>query len=164
MSDTKLADILDKLYDVLVAETTIATAIAANTLVVYDGPPINDLSRGTLIAVGGMPVIDGDLEVTSSWDWSSLGRSGTYADVAEWIDVPFGLATLTGDANMRTARRTLIGLYAAAAALFRGEWYVGQGIDTVMWSIPGQLSLTQRQTSDGAEIVGQFVVRIRTQT
>lgn len=160
MSDTRLADILDALYDKLILESTLAAAIAAGDLTITDGPPITDFSSDSLLVVGGIPEQDNDPETTSTWDWSTLGRSGTYADIAEWIDIPLAVTSLSGDANVRTARRTAIGYYAKAAALIRGDW---SGIDVVMWSICGPALLKQRQTADGAEVLLTFIARVRTQ-
>lgn len=160
MSDTRVADVLDELYDLLVAEPVIAAAIAAGTLAVFDGSPINDFSALTMLVVGGIPMVDESAEISVSWDWGSLGRSGEFADIDEWIDVPCAVKTVDGDAAaIRTARRTAITFYAKAASAIRGTTL---GIGQVMWCTCAVASITQEQTDDGAEVTVSFIARIRT--
>lgn len=159
MSDTRLADILDALYDGLIAETYIAAELAAERLKVFDGPPSIDWSGTSMLVVGGRPVQDDTSETTGSWDWGSLGVSGTQASIDEWVFVPCGIATVLGEANARTARRTAIAIYAKAAAYIRGTTL---GLDVVMWCIPQLTALKQQQTTSGAEVFIDFTAGIRT--
>lgn len=163
MSDTRIADILDALYDLLAAETTLAAAVTADTLRISDGPVVTDWSGPSLLVVGGRPIQDDDSETTATWDWASLGRSGTYADITEWVFVPCGVSTVLGDATpagVRLARRTAITLYAKAAAAIRGTTL---GIDVVMWCICQTTAIKQQQTADGSEVFVDFTAAIRTQ-
>lgn len=161
MSDTRLADIADALYDQLIAETYIAAQITAQALRSFDGPPIGDMTSGSVLSVGASPSIDDETVSTSvEWDWGSLGVSGANADINEWIRVPCGIHTLNGNAQqMRQARRTAIAIYAKAAAFIRGTTL---SIPQVMWCIPQPGTLTQLQTPQGAEVIIAFTANVRT--
>lgn len=159
MSDTRLADILDALYDGLIAETYIAAEISAERLKAFDGGAVTDWSAISMLVIGGRPFPEDLSETTSSWDWGSLGVSGTSADVDEWIFVPCGIATQLGETDLRAARRTAIAIYAAAAAFIRGTTL---SIPQVMWCIPQPNALRQEQTSSGAEVFVDFTAAIRT--
>ncbi len=162
MSDTRVADILDALYDLLVAQTDIAAAITAGTLKAFDGPPTTDFSAATMLVVGGTPSAD-DIETPEtsvSWDWATMGRSGEFADIAEFIDVPCAIQTFGGHTNMRAIRRTAITFYAKAASAIRASTL---SIGQVMWCTCAVSSIRQEQTQSGAECLVNFVARIRTQ-
>lgn len=161
MTDTRVADVLDAVYDLFVAEPTIAAAIDDGTLVAFDGPPTIDFSADLMLVVGGSVEVDNDAGETSvTWDWSAMGRSGGNADVEEWIEIPCAVASLDGDAgNMRAARREAIGIYAKAAAAVRDSTL---GIGEVMWCICAVSGIRQLQTEDGAECLITFTVRVRT--
>lgn len=161
MSDTLLADVVDALYEQLIAVPDIADLIAAKQLRAFDGPLIGDASTGTILSVGSQPSFDGeDTSTTVEWDWATLGISGQFADVDEWIRVPCGIHSIGGNsAGMRDVRRTAIGVYAAAATFIRGTTL---GIPRVMWCIPQPGSLTLFQTPRGAEVVLGFTANVRT--
>lgn len=160
MSDTRIADILDALYDVVVAQTDIAAAIAAKTLRAFDGPPAVDFSAGTMLVIGGAVNIDDEPQTEVTWEWGSLGVSGTFADVDEQIDIPCGISTKAGNSQaMRTLRRTAIGFYANAAAAIRGTTL---SIPQVMWCTPAVSAIQQLQTQSGAECIVSFIARVRT--
>lgn len=163
MTDTRIADILDALYDLLAAETTLAAMVVAETLKISDGPLTIDNSASSVLVVGGRPVQDDESDTTAQWDWATLGRSGQYADIAEWVFVPCGVATVGGDASttgMRAARRTAIEIYAKAASAIRASTL---SIDVVMWCLPQLTAIRQQQTQDGAECFVDFTAAIRTQ-
>lgn len=162
MTDTRAADILDALYDLLAAESTLAAAVTAGTLRIFDGPPTTDYSAASMLCIGGLPVTDDESETAVSLDWGSLGRSGQYADVDEHITVPCGVTTLLGDATpagMRLARRTAINIYAKAASAIRASTL---GIDVVMWCICGVTGIRQAQTESGSECLVTFTALVRT--
>lgn len=163
MSDTRIADILDALYDLLIVETTLAAAVTADTLRISDGPIVTDWSGPSLLVVGGRAYQDDESETTATWDWGSLGRSGAYADVEEWVLVPCGVSTVLGDATpagIRLARRTAITIFAKAAAAIRGATL---GIDVVMWCTCQTTAIKQQQTADGSEVFVDFTAAVRTQ-
>lgn len=161
MSDTLLADVVDALYDQLIAETFIAAQIAAQALRTFDGPPNGDMSPGSILSIGAQPTVDGeDVSTTVEWDWGSLGVSGQHADIDEWIRVPCGLHTIGGNSDgMRQVRRTAISLYAKAAAYIRGTTL---SLPRVMWCIPQPGALTQFQSPQGAEVILAFTANVRT--
>lgn len=163
MTDTRLADVLDALYDLAAANATLAAAVTAETLKIADGPPAVDFSAPTLLFIGGLPTADDESSVTEvQLDWATLGRSGAYADVDETIVVPCGVSTVVGDptpAGMRAARRTAIGIYAAYASAVRASTL---GIDVVMWCIANASGVAQRKTSSGSECLITFSVLVRT--
>lgn len=162
MTETRVADVLDALYDLVVAEPTIAAAITAETLKAFDGPPTTDFSADTMLVIGGAPFADEveSPETSVSWDWAAMGRSGEFADIAEWIDVPCTIQTRGGSADMRTIRRTAITFYAKAAAAIRASTL---SIGEVMWCTCAVSSIRQEQTNTGAECLVTFVARVRTQ-
>lgn len=162
MTDTRVADVLDKIYDLLIAETHIAAEIAAERLKAFDGPPTTDFSGASMLVVGGTPFADEpeDPETTVSWDWAAMGRSGAFADIAEWIDVPCAVSTRGGSTDMRAIRRTAITIYAKAAATIRASTV---GIGEVMWCTCAVSSIRQSQTTSGAECLVMFTARVRTQ-
>lgn len=161
MSDTRVADVLDALYDLIVAQTEIAAAITAGTLKAFDGPPTTDFSAGSMLVVGGALTVDEeDPETSVSWDWAAMGRSGQFADIAEWIDVPCAVHTFGGSTDMRAIRRAAIALYAKAATAIRSSTL---SIGEVMWCTCAVSSIQQMQTQSGAECMVRFVARVRTQ-
>lgn len=160
MSESIWADVLDKMHDLVIAETYIAAEIAAERLKVFDGPPVNQFNGNTIFTIGGLPVqTEGEPETTSAWDWSSMGVSGTQADVDDAFSVPCGIHTVLGEASLRTARRTAITVYAKAAAFYRGSTLT---LGPVMWLIPQMAGLRQSYTADGAECLITFNVHVRT--
>lgn len=161
MSDTRLADILDGLYDLFAADATLAPLVTANTLRIFDGPPSTDYAAPAMLVVGGdVDPVDEDTTTQVQWDWATLGVDGAHASVDEVINVPCAIATVDGGVeNMRTARRQAITIYAAAAAAVRGTTL---GIDVVMWCIAGVSAIRQLQTASGAECLIRFDVHVRT--
>lgn len=160
MSESIWADVLDKMYDLVIAETYIAAEIAAERLKAFDGPAINDFSAPTMMTIGGWPVqTDVEPETTSEWNWAAMGVSGTLADVDDAFSVPCGIQTFLGESNQRTARRTAINVFAKAAALYRGTTLT---LGQVMWCTPQLNSLRQQNTADGAECLITFSVHVRT--
>lgn len=165
MSETIWADVLDKMYDLVIAETYIAAEIAAERLKVFDGPPVNQYDEDTILTIGGLPVqTEGEPETTSEWNWAAMGVNGTLADVDDAFSVPCGIHTVLGEANLRTARRAAIAVFAKVAALYRGPALsvALAGIGHVLWSIPQMNSLRQSYTADGAECLIIFSVHVRT--
>ncbi len=162
MTDTRVADVLDGLYDLWAAEPTLAAAAAAGTLAMFDGPPTIDFSADIMLVVGGSAEVDDDsAETAVSWDWSAMGRDGAHADIEEWIEIPCAVASIDGDATaMRAARRAAIEVYATAADAARGSTL---GVDQVLWCICAVSGIRQLQTTDGAECLIKFAVRVRTQ-
>lgn len=161
MSDTRLADILDALHDLLIAEAYIAAEIAAERLKAFDGPPTTDFSAGSMLCTGATPTVDDEVSSTTvEWDWGSLGVSGQFADVDEWVRIPCGITAQIGDSTqMRAVRRTAINIYAKAAAAIRNSTL---SIPQVMWCVPSPGDLTQLQTPSGAEVLLSFTANIRT--
>lgn len=162
MSETRIADILDGLYDLFAAEATLAAMVTANTLKIFDGPADIEFSAPAMLVVGGQPIVEDESETTATWDWASLGRSGQYADIDEWVFVPCGIATVTGDstnAAMRVTRRNAINIYAKAAAAARAS---NLDIDVVMWMITQTSAIRQQKTQSGYECFVNFTVAVRT--
>ena len=159
MSESIWADVLDKMYDLVIAETYIAAEIAAERLKVFDGPAINDFSAATMMTIGGLPIQEDESETTSEWNWAAMGRDGTNADVDDAFSVPCGIQAVLGESNLRTARRTAINVFAKAAAVYRGTTL---GLVGPMWLIPQMASLRQSNTADGAECLITFFVHVRT--
>jgi len=161
VSDTVLSSVLDNLYDQMIAVSFLAAEITADRLRTSDGPPLSDWGARTMLAVGARPVQDDESETNGAWSWAAMGVNGTLCDVDEVITVPCGIATLSGDADMRTARHTAIAVYTSAAAFIRGTTLA---IPQVMWCLPQLNSLHQRQTGDGAEVFIDFSAIIQTRT
>jgi len=160
MSDTRIADVLDALYDLLVAQIDIAAAIEAKTLKVFDGPPTIDFSGASMLTVGGLPTVDDESQTEVEWAWATLGVSGSFAEVDETISVPCGITTKGGNSQaMRAVRRTAIELYAHAAEAIRGSTL---SIPQVMWCTSAVSSIQQLQTSSGAECFVAFIARVQT--
>lgn len=162
MTDTRVADILDGIYDLFAANATLAAKVTAEQLKIFDGPPTVDFSAPTMLVVGGLPVEDDESMTEVAVNWGSLGRSGQYADVDENIAVPCGIASKIGDSNpagMRAARRAAIDVYAAAASALRASTL---SIDVVMWCFSGVTSIRQLQTPSGAECLITFTALVRT--
>lgn len=163
MTDTRVADILDALYDLWAGNATLAAMVTAGTLKISDGPPTIDFSARDMLVVGGLPIEDDEESTTDvGLNWGSLGHSGQYADVDENIAVPCGVASVLGDstpAGMRLARRNAINVYAAASSALRDSTL---GIDVVMWCLSGVTAIRQRQTQSGAECLIAFTALVRT--
>lgn len=161
MSATIWADVLDKLYDLAIVDTFIAAEIAAQRLLVYDGPVVNDLSKPSILTIGGIPKEGDESETTSEWTWSSMGRNGTNADVDDRFLVPCSVSTILGQADVRAARRTAITIYSAVAQMARSD-VMSTALPQVMSCIPQMGSLTQSHTADGAECMLTFGVHVWT--
>lgn len=162
MSETIWADVLDEMYDLAIAEAYVAAEVTAERLRVFDGPPINQFEEDTILTIGGLPIqAEAEPETTSEWNWAAMGVNGTQADVDDAFSVPCGIHTVLGQADLRTARRTAISLYAKVAALYRGP-ALSLALGPVMWSIPQMASLRQTYTADGSEVLITFFVHVRT--
>lgn len=162
MTDTRVADILDAIYDLFAANTYLAAEVTAERLKIFDGPPTVDWSAASMLCIGGLPIEDDESATEVNLNWGSLGRSGQYADVDENIAVPCGITTKLGDstpAGMRAARRTAITLYAKAASALRDSTL---GIDVVMWCFSGVTGIRQAQTPSGSECFVAFTALVRT--
>lgn len=160
MSDTRIADILDALYDLYIADAYLAAEVAANRLSIHDGPTTIELSKESILVIGGSVAVDEDAIGEVQWDWATLGVSGQFANIEEWVRIPCGISTTHGDADdMRALRRRAISIFAAAAAAVRGT---NLGISCVMWCIPAVSQFVQRQTPTGPEVVFNFTVAVRT--
>lgn len=161
MSDTIAADVLDQLYVLLTAETTLAAAMAAGTLKIFDGPPTVDFHAESMLTIGAWPVVgETEPEVAINTDWSAMASSGALADVDQMIDVPLGIYTLLGNSDkMAVCRRTAITYYAKAASAIRGSTL---SLGQVMWCIPDIGSVKQTQTENGAECLITFTAHVRT--
>lgn len=161
MSETRIADILDGFHDLLAAEATLAQQVTAGDLVIFDGPAIGARPAPSVLCIGGFFGDEDDESETSvEWDWASMGRSGQYADVDEWVRVPCVISSLNGNSSdMRTARRTAITIYAKAAAAIRDTTL---SIPQVMWCISGVASIAQLQSPMGAECLIFFTAAART--
>lgn len=159
MSDTIWADVLDKMYDLAIEDPYIAAEVAAERLRVFDGPSVSDFSARTMLTIGGLPIEDDESDISSNWDWSSLGRDGANADVDDQLLVPCGISTRVGDASVRIARRVAINVFKATAAFYRGTTL---DLPAVMWCIPQMASLRQIYTQSGAECLITFFVHVRT--
>ncbi len=160
MSATIWADVLDKMYDLVIEEPYIAAEVAAERLKVFDGPSVSDFSARTMMTIGALPVEEDESETTSTWDWSSLGRDGANADVDDALSVPCGISTRLGDsADLRRARRVAINVFDKASAFYRGTTL---NLPAVMWCIPQMSSLSQLYTQSGSECMITFLVHVRT--
>lgn len=159
MSESIWADVLDELYDAVVAETFIAAEITAERLNVFDGPSVTDFSGASIMTIGALPVHEDESQTTSEWNWASMGATGANADIDDAFSIPCGIQTVLGDNDLRTARRTAIAIYAKVAALVRNS---NLGLGGVMWCIPQVASLKQSPTADGSECLIVFNVHVRT--
>lgn len=162
MTDTRVADVLDELYDLWAADTFIAAEVAADRLRIFDGPPEITFEADSMLVVGGSVLAEDTEEPATEvvWDWASMGVDGAHAEIDETILVPCQVSTINGDATaMRDARRTAITIFAAAAAAARNSTL---GIPQVMWCTCSVSSIRQLQTESGAECVITFIVRVQT--
>lgn len=159
MSESIWADVLDKLYDLVIVETFIAAEITAERLKVFDGPSNTDFSGATMMTIGALPVMEDESETTSEWNWAAMGRTGANADVDDLFVVPCGIHTRLGRTDLRTARRTAIDVYAKAAAFYRNTTLT---LNQVMWLIPRMATLKQEYTTSGAECLVTFGVHVTT--
>ncbi len=159
MSESIWADVLDELFDAIIAETFIAAEIAAERLTVFDGPSVTDFSGASIMTIGALPEQEDESLTSSEWNWASMGATGANADIDDAFSVPCGIHTILGDNNLRTTRRTAITLYAKVAALVRNS---NLGLGAVMWCIPQVASLKQSPTADGSECLLFFNIHVRT--
>jgi len=164
MSDTIVADVLDGVYDLFVADSTISTLVAAGKLRTFDGPPTTDWAAGSMLVVGGRVLVDDEESLTEvSWDWASMGVSGAVSEVDETIAIPCGIATMRSSANtdvtMRQIRRSAINIYAACGSALRGSTL---SLGRVMWCTSNVSAIHQMQTASGPECLIDFTAFVRT--
>lgn len=160
MSESIWADVLDELYDTIVADSWFATEITAERLAVVDGAIVTDFSGPSLLTIGVHPEHeDESATVVSEWNWASMGATGAMADVDDAFSIPCGISTVLGDNDLRAARRTAITIFAKVAALVRNS---NLGLSGVMWCIPQVASLRQLPTADGSECEISFNIHVRT--
>lgn len=165
MSDTIVADVLDKVYDLWAADATLAALVTALRLRIFDGPVTTDWAADSMLVVGGTVIADqDDPAVEVAWDWASMGVSGAMSEVDETIHIPCGIAAHRGshttDASIRDVRRSAINIYAAAASALRASTL---NLPRVMWCTSNVSRITQMQTiSDGPECFVEFTAFIRT--
>jgi hypothetical protein len=164
MSDTIVADVLDKIYDLFAANSTLATLVAAQRLRIFDGPSDIDWASESMLVVGGRPIVDDtDSPTEVVWEWATLGVDGTHAEIDETITVPCGIGSMRGinttNSTMRDVRRTAIGIYAASASALRGSTLT---LGQVMWCTANVSSIRQLQSTAGPECLIDFTAFIRT--
>jgi hypothetical protein len=164
VSDTIVADVLDGVYDLFVANSAIAALVTAGTLRTFDGPPAVDWAADSMLVVGGrVQVDDQDSTTEVAWDWATMGVSGAVSEVDETIAIPCGIASKRGssttDATMRNVRRSAINIYAACGAALRGSTL---SLPRVMWCTSSVSSIQQLQTPDGPECFVDFTAFVRT--
>ncbi len=155
------ADVLDAIYDTLAADATLAALVAAETLLISDGPPAGARDRLQEVWVGALDDVLGDqFESTTnvSQVWATAGGPSV-AERDEVIDVPCCVWVWRGDTDMRTCRRTAQTLLDAACTALRGQTL---GVPQLMWAelLSGQFG--QVQTDDGAAVVMVFTIRVQT--
>lgn len=164
MSDTIVADVLDKMYDLFAANSTLAALVTANRLRIFDGPSDVDWASESMLVVGGRPIVD-DTETATSveWDWATLGVDGAHAEIDEIIQVPCGIGAMRGinttDSTIRQVRRSAISIYAAAASALRGSTL---SLGQVMWCTCNVSSIRQFQGTSGPECLIDFTAYVRT--
>jgi hypothetical protein len=164
MSDTIVADVLDGVYDLFVADATLAALVTAKRLRTFDGPPNSDWAADSMLIVGGRVQVDDEDSTTEvAWDWASMGVSGAISEVDETIAIPCGVAAKRGsnstDATMRQVRRSAINIYAACGSALRGSTL---SLPRVMWCTSNVSSIRQWQTTDGPECFVEFIAFVRT--
>jgi hypothetical protein len=159
VSDTVITTVLNNLYDQIIAEAFIAAEITAERLKTFDGSAINDFSAPSMMTIGGLPITDDLAEISSEWDWATLGVDGTNAQVDDVWHIPCGIHTFLGEANLRTARTTALALFTHAMSFIRGTTL---GIPQVMWCMPQLATIRQSQTADGAEVLIAFSAHVQT--
>lgn len=163
MTDTIVADVLDKLYDTWVADATLAAMVTSKRLRIFDGPAATDFAADSMLVVGALPVVDDESETSVAWEWASLGVSGAFAEIDEVIQVPCGVASRRGSndsgATIRAIRRSAISVYAAASSALRGSQLT---LPQVMWCMSNVSSIKQLQTADGPECLVAFTAYVRT--
>lgn len=164
MSDTIVADVLDGVYDLLVADSTIAALVTAKRLRTFDGPPTVDFAADSMLVIGGKPIVDDtDNPTEVQWDWATLGVDGAHAEVDQPILIPCGIAAARGsntsDATMRQVRRSAINIYAACASAVRASTL---SLSRVMWCTSGVSSIRQLQTGSGPECFIDFTILVQT--
>jgi hypothetical protein len=159
MSDSVAFDVLDALYDKFAADATLAAMVTAQTLQIFDGPGIITFSSGSILSVGAQPVVDDESTTAVSWDWATLGASGTLAEVDETLEVPCGISTKSGDQDFRATRATAESIWKAAAAVVRGTTL---SIPQVMWCIPQLTAIKQLAGQNGTDVLVLFTAHVRT--
>jgi len=164
MSDTIVADVLDAVYDLFVADATLAALVTAKKLRTFDGPPTSDWAADSMLIVGGRVQVDDEESLTEvSWDWATMGVSGAVSEVDETIAIPCGIAAMRGssstDANMRQVRRSAINIYAACGSALRGSTL---SLGRVMWCTSNVSAIHQMQTASGPECLIDFTAFVRT--
>lgn len=157
MSLTVIDALLNKLYDVMIADATIAAGIAADTIKVYDGPGLTDFSGGSILTIGARPVVDDDSTTSVDRDWSTMGVNATTAQMKEAYEIPCGISTRDANSNMRTVRGIAFGWYAVASAVIRaGDTLISPTVPQVMWCQPQMSSIKQLRGNNGCDVVVNF--------
>jgi hypothetical protein len=159
VSTSVFFDALDALYDKFVADATLAALVTAQTLKIFDGPALTDLSAPSVLTVGARPVVDDDSASTSDWSWATLGVDGTNAQVDNTLEIPCGISSRDGNNDMRTCRHTARDIYNAAAAVVRGTTL---SIPQVMWCTPQVDAIRQFRGASGSDVVVAFTALVRT--
>lgn len=156
-----LADVLDAIYDTLVADVTLAAMVTAETLLISDGPPTGARDRDNELWVGALddPLGDQfDSTVVINQSWATAGGPAV-AERDETIDIPCCVWARRGDTDMRACRRTMQTIFDAACTALRGQTI---GVPQLMWLETAAGSASQVQTDDGAAVVVPFTIRAQT--
>lgn len=157
MSLTVVDALLNKLYDVMIADATIAAGITAETIKVFDGPIMSDFAGPTILTIGARPVVDDESVTQVDRDWNTMGVNATTAQIKEMYEIPCGISTRDANSNMRTCRGTAFGWYATASAVIRAiDTLISPTIPQVMWGQPQMASIRQLRGQNGCDVVVNF--------
>lgn len=151
MADTTaLFALLNALLVALRADAT----LAANSVVVVDGPYVSDLSAPNVLFVGGTgPDDDSDTAGTFTQRFDLMGSGGAKD---EQIAVTCDLWARSGGTDMATVRATIATLLSAIELLLRSNLTLGVG--RVRWVSLSSGDYRQIQANTGSSAACTFTI------
>jgi hypothetical protein len=141
----------------LLAKLSADTTLAANNVLVIDGPLLLDASRPNILFVGGSPS-DKDMLVpdgTFEQAWGELGARARY----ENLTVTCELWVRAGDTDLSARRATTQTILAAVEAALRTDLTLSVG--RLMWCEVRTGQLYQGQSQQGASLRLPFTIAAR---
>lgn len=143
-----------ELIDALIAKFSADATLTANSVKIYDGPPLGDLSEANILFVGAQPSDQtGTIpDATLTQTWGELGARARFED----LSVACELVVRDGNTDLQALRATAKTLLAAVESALRTDFTLSIG--RLLWCAVTAGQVVQEQTNKGAAIAVPFTV------
>jgi hypothetical protein len=153
-TQTKVADVLDALLATWQAAPTLTAY--GDRLAVFDGPPVTDRAREIELWVGATGEDSDETVIQGSQEFVTFGDAA--GDRDEDLDIECAIWVAAGNTDIKTARRTAIDVFNAAAGAIRGSDLGDAALDPTVQVASWRLR--QGQFSTGVGVILRFTVHV----